>query len=110
MKAKLKKIIGRKFWNYCRWYKQTFGLFHLFFGITKFCYSSDYVKVKIIGGKGNVFIRPGTTDLDVYNSIFIDEEFKVDFGSPKFIVDAGAYTGLSSIWFANRYPDYNYCN
>lgn len=51
-------------------------------------------------------IRKGTTDIKVFRCIFVNKEFKLPIKvEPKFIVDAGAYTGLSTLYFANRYPE-----
>ena len=51
-------------------------------------------------------IRLGTSDLEVYTDIYLQKEYEWDFRpSPKVIVDAGAYTGLSTSFFATRYPD-----
>ncbi len=52
------------------------------------------------------YLRLNSTDPLVWFSVFIQE----DYGSslpfePRVIVDAGAYTGLSAIYFANRYPE-----
>jgi FkbM family methyltransferase len=51
-------------------------------------------------------LRLGSTDIYVYNSIYHKQEYGWDFTEPpKVIVDAGAYTGLSTAFFAMRYPD-----
>jgi FkbM family methyltransferase len=50
------------------------------------------------------FVRPGTADLRVYEEIFLDREYDLALGEPKFIIDAGAHIGLASLFFAERYP------
>jgi FkbM family methyltransferase len=51
-------------------------------------------------------LRLGSTDIYVYNSIYHKQEYGWDFTEPPgVIVDAGAYTGLSTAFFAMRYPD-----
>jgi len=66
-----------------------------------------FISIQIFRIKhGSLIIRKDTTDISVYTSIFILNEFKIkntEF-SPKFIIDAGAYTGLSSLYFSLNYP------
>lgn len=55
---------------------------------------------------GRILLRKGTTDHEAFRSIFIKRELRLpDAVRPKLIIDAGAYTGLSAIYFAARYPD-----
>lgn len=55
------------------------------------------------------YIRPGTSDPKVERDIFSRENTLYgpdDFPpSPRWIIDAGANTGLRSIWFAARFPE-----
>lgn len=52
-----------------------------------------------------VHVRPRTVDTRVLEEIFGARPFDIEIGkSPKFIVDAGAHIGLSSLFFANRFP------
>lgn len=63
------------------------------------------VKVTIPGHSVSVLVRPGTTDPAVFNSTFLVRQYDHDFARhPRVIVDAGAYTGLSAVYFATRYP------
>tara|TARA_B100000676_G_C18028997_1_gene817391 strand:- start:1238 stop:1804 length:567 start_codon:yes stop_codon:yes gene_type:complete len=41
----------------------------------------------------------------VYDEVFVDHEYEVDLDDLKFIIDAGAHIGLSSVYFASKYPD-----
>jgi FkbM family methyltransferase len=64
------------------------------------------VKVAIPGHSVFVFVRPGTTDVTVFNTTYRSKQYDYDFAiPPKVIVDAGAYTGLSAAYFASRYPE-----
>jgi FkbM family methyltransferase len=55
---------------------------------------------------GTLTLRLGTSDLFVFGDIFLRHEYGWDLSpSPRVIVDAGAYTGLSTCYFANRFPD-----
>lgn len=50
-------------------------------------------------------LRSGETDTDVFRNIFLMGEFKLPIKvNPRFIVDAGAYTGLSALYYSSKYP------
>ena len=50
-------------------------------------------------------LRPNSTDKKVFYSVFAKNEFSLPFlTNPHYIIDAGAYTGLSSIYFSQKYP------
>jgi FkbM family methyltransferase len=63
------------------------------------------VKVAIPGHSACVLVRPGTTDVSVFNTTYRSKQYDYDLAQPpRVIVDAGAYTGLSAAYFASRYP------
>ena len=52
-----------------------------------------------------LIIRKNTTDDRVFRDVFLYNEFKLPICiSPKLIVDAGAYTGFSSLYYSLKYP------
>ena len=56
--------------------------------------------------KSPVFLRPATTDPVVYSEIFVQRIYDVSLpATARFIIDAGANIGLSSVFFSNRYPE-----
>lgn len=53
-----------------------------------------------------LIIRENTTDYEVFKAVFILNEFKLPIKiNPKFIIDGGAYTGLSSLYYSSKYPN-----
>lgn len=62
--------------------------------------------VKLPGIKYSINIRGGTSDLAIFNQIFVNKEYEIDLSyKPEFIIDAGANIGLSAVYFANRFPE-----
>lgn len=53
-----------------------------------------------------IFLRPKETDFNIFEDIFLRKsyDFYLDF-KPNIIVDCGANIGLSSIFFAIKYPN-----
>jgi FkbM family methyltransferase len=66
----------------------------------------EIVRVKLSYIKTPLQIRVYTDDVLVLWQIFINKEYdfpiKID---PKMIIDGGAYTGLSTVFFANKFPE-----
>jgi len=54
-----------------------------------------------------IFLRKGTSDKKVFREVFLFKIYNFPWpdNPPKIIIDAGANIGLSSIFFANRFPD-----
>ncbi|KAL4525663.1 hypothetical protein Ndes2526B_g09396 [Nannochloris sp. 'desiccata'] len=58
----------------------------------------------------NVFVRPGTTDFNVFHQIFVQQQLKYLYAlfeksPPKYILDAGANAGFSTSLFKLLWPD-----
>lgn len=52
-----------------------------------------------------IHLRVGTSDVSLFRDILLNKEYEWDLpAAPRLIVDAGANIGLSSIFYANRYP------
>jgi FkbM family methyltransferase len=61
--------------------------------------------VKIPGIKSPFFLRKNTSDVAVFDQVFLLDDYKIDFSfEPKTIIDAGANIGLFSILMKNRFP------
>jgi FkbM family methyltransferase len=54
----------------------------------------------------SLYFRLNSTDISVWASVFDRQEYGTPMSfRPRFILDAGAYTGLSAVYFARKYPD-----
>ena len=103
LKALARKAIAQNHWAFLSWYQHRFGFASAMRAYIGMRHKGIGQAPNPLTG-GSVFLRPGTTDQDVYDEIFISNEYDIDLGDPKFIVDAGAHIGLSSVFFASRYP------
>ncbi|MGY6217512.1 FkbM family methyltransferase [Methylolobus aquaticus] len=66
----------------------------------------DELNVRLPGLDRSVRLRMHETDPEVFNQIWIREEYDKDLPSEcKVIIDAGANVGYSVLWFKARYPD-----
>lgn len=63
----------------------------------------SYFKLRYSGS--DFYMRGNSVDFHVFNSIFGKGEydFEIDF-EPEYIIDAGAFTGISALYFRRRYP------
>jgi FkbM family methyltransferase len=69
----------------------------------------ETVSVRLPNNDRTIEIRPGTSDVLVYRSIFYHHEYLLsDLNvEVRSIFDLGAYTGISAIYFATQYPSAN---
>lgn len=53
-----------------------------------------------------LIIRKGTTDRHIFRQMFITRDCRIPIQiNPKLIIDCGAYTGISTLWFMKKYPE-----
>ncbi|OUS18670.1 hypothetical protein A9Q93_03375 [Nonlabens dokdonensis] len=68
--------------------------------------SKKLIRVKPKGYHNAVFLRPKTTDITVFYQVFLAQSYQINIPlNPKIIIDCGANVGLSSVYFANRFPE-----
>jgi FkbM family methyltransferase len=54
----------------------------------------------------SIYLRPGTSDFPVFESVMVQHGYEIDYGlSPKVIFDCGANIGLTTVFYANRFPE-----
>jgi FkbM family methyltransferase len=69
---------------------------------------SDVATIRIPSVRSSINLRRRTTDVGTFEQVFFTDQYGSHLYSdlrPRFIVDCGANIGLSTLWFANRYPD-----
>jgi FkbM family methyltransferase len=63
------------------------------------------IQVSAPGVVHPIRLRVGTSDVSLFRDILLHQEYEWELpAAPRVIVDAGANIGLSSIFYANRYP------
>lgn len=64
------------------------------------------IQISIPSYKSNFYLRKNTKDKDIFKHIILEGDYDIKFDfKPEIIIDAGAYTGFSSVFFANKYPN-----
>lgn len=64
------------------------------------------VQVRVPGYREPFYLRRYSSDLSVFETVFMDREFEWYIPKePRLIIDGGANIGLSTAFFANRFPD-----
>ena len=84
-----------------------FGLFRAYYNYSKIRSKKGGLQSLIPANlKHPVYIRLGTSDVSVFEKIFVWREYFISnlYSPIKQILDCGANTGLSAIWFATQFP------
>lgn len=97
-------LLGKDYWSFLSWYKDRFGIISAIAALVRLLWFRGVGVVPNPLTGGWVFIRPGTADQNVYEEVFLANEYNLSLGNVNFIVDAGAHIGLASTFLANKYP------
>ncbi|MFC1549923.1 FkbM family methyltransferase [Candidatus Neomarinimicrobiota bacterium] len=110
-KIKVKLELFKKFnigrINNLKYYYKLFGYKGIYF-LTKrkFIKNQTYTNISIPDIKHPVSLRLLTTDIEVFKRVFKKHTYRCKINDyPRLIIDAGANIGLTSIYFANHYPE-----
>jgi FkbM family methyltransferase len=69
-------------------------------------YSTKPLPMHLRGNSRPLWLRPGSTDIGTLRDIFIGREYDLRIGGDvRTMVDAGANVGLSTVFFAQRFPN-----
>lgn len=102
------KMILRKYRKSIR-YIQKFGLIsgtNVIISLFKASFNTGSITLSLPGLRNAIKMRSHTSDFLVFNQIFLDGNYDLPIRlKPKLIIDGGAYIGLSTIFFANKFPD-----
>lgn len=91
---------------------KSFHSFYKLFGFTglSFVFKKDVKKNSIVdiiipGYAEKIYLRNNTSDVPTFYHIYCEKDFDIDFGfTPEVILDCGAHTGMSAVYFANKFP------
>ena len=97
-------------WDFARNYLSAFGLVGAI-RLLHLMHMSGREKGEIIEIRhpalvAPLFLRFGTSDISVFESIFVWRQYALKFATPpKTILDGGGNIGLSVVWFSTHFPD-----
>jgi FkbM family methyltransferase len=64
------------------------------------------VQVAVPGLKQPLHVRAGTSDVQSFQEVFLDLDYAIEpLRPPRLVVDVGANSGYSTVYFAHRFPD-----
>lgn len=84
-------------------YWMTFGFWSGIIVFYKFKFGK-IISIKIPSLKFPFNLRRSHADIEVFNQIFVENDYTIDFDVPEVIIDGGANIGLLALLLANRYP------
>ena len=87
-------------------YYELFGCRGILLGAkARSLHKSVQVSISVPGLKHAVHLRLRTTDISVFRQVFITKEYECELCKPpQVIIDAGANIGLTSVFYAHKYP------
>ncbi len=66
---------------------------------------SDLLELRLPGYREPILARGGSSDLHVFEKVFVREEYRCFLPEARRIVDLGANVGYAALYFAQRYPE-----
>jgi FkbM family methyltransferase len=73
--------------------------------LNKVSVGSNEFDAPIPSSAKKIFLRLGTTDVEAFEHVFINDEYGFSLArQPSIIIDAGANVGMSAAYFTLRYP------
>lgn len=68
--------------------------------------SESVYGITVKGHRYPIFLRKNSTDINVFNQVFYRNEYDLNFYvEPETILDCGANVGMTSVYFANKFPN-----
>ncbi len=98
------KLFRKRIFKYIRSFGVVQGL-RIFFKVRREKHR-ELITFNLPGLAKPVFLRRQSSDFMVFEEIYIDHQYQVNFpeNSIKTIIDAGANIGLSALYFLGKYP------
>lgn len=96
--------LGYKFKRILRW-RRRIGLMNALAFEWQKTLRRSMITIYHPGLQRHIHLRGGSSDLSVFEHVFIDNEFDLPLDAPKLIIDGGANCGFAALYLACRYPD-----
>lgn len=101
----LRALVPAKHWDYLSWYRDFFGTWPAVRSYPAYLWRGGKLVRVPVSEHESIWLRPGTSDLAVYDEVFRHSEYELPVSSAAYIIDAGAHVGCASAWFSSRYPN-----
>jgi FkbM family methyltransferase len=101
----VKRLLPKEARTFIEWAGSRFGRRYALTAYAQSLLRPDrLVRVPIVGTQEFAYVRPTAADLYVYDEVFVSGAYRPPVDDARFIVDAGGHIGLTSLFFALRWP------